>query len=322
MYRFLCLILLTACTLAAAKHRVLFNRYRVPETGLFIADVNGANERAVTPHHESEYSPSLSADGQWVVFTSETAGQSDIWRVHPDGSGLQQITDDPAFDDQGALSPDGKTLAFVSTRAGGFANIWVLALATRKYRNLTPASSGNFRPRWSPDAGSRSWFTPDRDADAGVNPDHWELMQSTGIYIIHPDGTGLRRLTRAGGFAGSPEWSADGSELIYYETDEMGAYMAKGARSRTEIASIDVATGKRRLLTASNETKLSPQWLSGGRISYVVRTGDDKEGLRIKNADQTVATVAKGLVRHAAWLPDEKRVIYERVLPIRPRPST
>jgi len=313
MYRFLCVILLTASALAAAKHRVLFNRYRVPETGLFIADANGANERAVTAHHESEYSPSLSADGQWVVFTSERAGESDIWRVHPDGSGLQQLTDDPAFDDQGALAPDGKTLAFVSTRAGGFANVWLLDLATKKYRNLTAVNAGNFRPRWSPD-GKWIAFSSDRDADAGVYPDHWELLQSTGIYIVHPDGSGLRRLTKSGGFAGSPEWSADGSALLYYETDETGAFMAKSARSRTEIASIDVATGKRRVLTASNETKLSPQWLSGGRISYVVRTGDDKEGLRIKNADQTIVTVAKGLVRHPAWTADGKRVIYERVL--------
>ena len=61
-----------------------------------------------------EYSPSYSADGQWIVFTRERNGQADLYRVHPDGSGLEQLTDDPSFDDQGALSPDGKTLAFVA----------------------------------------------------------------------------------------------------------------------------------------------------------------------------------------------------------------
>jgi hypothetical protein len=39
------------------------------------------------------------------VFTKETAGLSDIYRIHPDGSDLERLTDDPAFDDQGVLSP-------------------------------------------------------------------------------------------------------------------------------------------------------------------------------------------------------------------------
>ena len=58
------------------KHRVLFNRFRVPEIGLFMADGEGKNERAL-PHNESEYSPSLSADQEWIVYTSEQGGISD-----------------------------------------------------------------------------------------------------------------------------------------------------------------------------------------------------------------------------------------------------
>src|SRR5258706_15954839 len=107
--------LLFLCALAfgaqpPAKHRVLFNRYRVPQAGLFIADADGKNERPLTPHRESEYSPSISLDGGWVVFTSERAGQADIYRVRSDGSNLEELTNDPPFDDQGALSPDRKTL--------------------------------------------------------------------------------------------------------------------------------------------------------------------------------------------------------------------
>jgi len=296
----ICLILLSAVALTsapAARHRVLFNRFKVPEIGIFIADAGGMNERNVTAHQESEYSPSLSADGKWVVFTSEHAGQSDIYRVHPNGSDLQQLTSDPAFDDQGALSPDSATLAFVSTRGAGNANIWLLDLATKKTRNLTNSRAGDFRPSWSPD-GQWIAFSSDRDSNAGVYPGQWELLQSTGIYIVHPDGTGLRRLTRAGGFAGSPSWSPDGRKVLFYETDETGAYLAKSAGSRTEIVSIDVTTGERRQYTASNETKLSPQWLAGGKIGYVVRGADDKEGLKVWSPDRTVAMAVKGKVRH------------------------
>src|SRR5271169_4732757 len=131
----------------AAKHRVLFNRFRVPEFALFVADADGKNERPLVPHGESEYSPSRSLDGKWVTFTSERMGQADIYRVHPDGSGLEQLTNDPAFDDQAALSPDGGILAFVSSRSG-HAELWTLDLATRKVRNITNHAGGHYRPAW------------------------------------------------------------------------------------------------------------------------------------------------------------------------------
>jgi len=310
---FLFLIGLLVCAAQGAqKHRVLFNRL-IPDVGLFVADADGKNERPLVPHLEIEYSPSVSLDGQWVVFTAERLGLADIYRVHPDGSGLEQLTHHPAFDDQGALSPDDKTLAFVSTRERGTADIWILDIAKNEYRNLTNNRSGNFRPSWSPD-GQWIAFSSDRDANPGKFPGSWEQLQSTGIYIVHPDGSGLKRLTREGGFAGSPAWSDDSRRVFYFTTDEVGAYLAKTARSRTEIESVDVATGERRDYTASNQTKLSPQSLSGGKISYIVRADGDDQGLKIWHPDRRVDTIVKGAVLHAAWFPDEKHVVYERYL--------
>ena len=100
------------------------------------------------PAESLDYNASFSSDGRWLIFTSERAGSADIYRVHPDGSGLERLTSDPAYEDQAALSPDGSTLAFVSTRGSGMADIWLLDLATRGYRNLTNHPS-NFRPSWS-----------------------------------------------------------------------------------------------------------------------------------------------------------------------------
>ena len=101
------------------------------------------------------------------------------------------------------MSPDGNRLAFVSTRERGTADVWVLDLDTGIYLNMTNDQSGNFRPSWSPDGG---WiaFTSDRDSQPGNNPGMWEHLQSTGVYLMRPDGTALRRLTRTGGVAGSP----------------------------------------------------------------------------------------------------------------------
>jgi TolB protein len=295
------------------SHRILFNRFRMPEIEIMIADADGKNERVLAPHGDIEYSPSYSADGKWVVYTQERGGLSDIYRIHPDGSGLERLTSDPAFDDQGALSPDGRSLAFISTRGSGAANLWLLDLTTKKYSSLTSGQSGNFRPAWSPD-GAWIAFSSDRDATPGVYPGQWETLQSTGIYIVRPDGNGLRRVTKPGGVAGSPSWSADGKRILFYETDETGAFLAKSARSRTELVSVDIATGERTQYTASNETKLSPKWLSGGRISYAVRGGGANEGIKIWRPDRRIVSVVAGTVRNPSWAADGARLVYERVL--------
>ena len=297
---------------ASSKHLVLFNRHLVPVMTVFIADADGKNEHALVPTQGLEYSPSYSADGQWIVFTAERQEQADIYRIHPDGTGREQLTDDPAFDDQGALSPDGKTLAFVSTREGGTANIWSLDLDSHTVTNLTRHASGNFRPSWSPD-GRWIAFSSDRDSNPGLIPGHWEQLQSTGVYLVKPDGQDLRRLTRKDGVAGSPSWTADGRRVLFYETDEVGAYLAKFGPVRTELVSIDVTTGERTQYTASNELKLSPRSLSEGKISYISRAGDETAGVRIWRPSRQVDTIIHGPVRNASWSRDEKRVVYERI---------
>ena len=295
-----------------SQTQVLFNRYQSPVVTVFIADGDGANARPLVPSMGVEYSPSFSRDGSWVVFTAEPDGQADLYRIRPDGTGLEQLTDDDAFDDQGVLSPDGGMLAFVSTRARGRADIWLLDLAAGAARNLTDHDSGNFRPAWSPD-GAWLAFTSDRDAQPGDNPGMWEHLQSTGVYVVRPDGSGLRRISAEGGVSGSPSWSSDGRRLLFYETDPVGAYLAKSGRSRTELVSLDVKTGERTQYTASSETKLSPSWLSGGRIAYVARAAGDTGGLRVRQPNRRVETVIAGAVRNPSWSPNEQQVVYEQI---------
>jgi Tol biopolymer transport system component len=68
--------------------------------------------------------PGWSPDGREVVFDSYAEDrQVDIWTIGVDGSGLRQITHDPAYDITPIWSRDGRFLYFASNRTGRF-EIW------------------------------------------------------------------------------------------------------------------------------------------------------------------------------------------------------
>src|SRR5262245_19119014 len=86
-----------------SEYALAFASFAPLNTDIFVADTDGGNARPLLPHPNLDYDASFSRDGRWVVFTSERHGSADIYRVKTDGSGLARLTDDPAFDDQGAL---------------------------------------------------------------------------------------------------------------------------------------------------------------------------------------------------------------------------
>ena len=210
----LAIMLLASSVVAAAppKEKIIWMQAINHAFGLYLSGSDGSNERPLLAGFGSNYNPSFSLDGRWIVFTSdERYGSADVFRVRPDGSGVQRLTDSPAFDDQGSLSPDGRTVAFVSTRDGGTANIWLLDIASHRLRNLiTRNKSRQFFDRVGLPTESR-WHFPspigtslasDSLGEKGLFA--WELMQKTALYLIHPDGSGLKRLTASGESAGSP----------------------------------------------------------------------------------------------------------------------
>jgi Tol biopolymer transport system component len=155
---------------ASAKNTILVNRIGPSASELFVAKADGTGERKLFPVTGFDYDASFSADGKWIVFTSERNSSADIYRVHVDGSGIEQLTNNSGFNDAASLSPDGRQLAFVSTRGSGSTNIWILDIKSRKLRNITNTSgpAGNFRPAWSPD-GKWIVFSSDRNTEADRN---------------------------------------------------------------------------------------------------------------------------------------------------------
>jgi Tol biopolymer transport system component len=291
---------------AKPKYHVAFASLGPLNLDVYIADADGSNAKPLLPHPGQDYNASFSPDGRWIVFTSTRGGgAADVYRVRPDGTELERITDNPAFDDQAAVSPDGRAMAFVSDRSGQ-ADIWLLDMKTRKLQNLTAANpkvaGGNFRPAWSPN-GKWIAFTSERDSPKGKHG------LFTSIFVMRADGTDLRRLTEPKTISGCPSWSPDGRQLVYYETTVEESEKIVSVRQpggTTQIATVDVATGERQILTSGKGEKWFPRWLQRDRIAYV-RSGSDA-GLAFIDGSAGTA----GEFRAPSWSPDGKRMVFHR----------
>jgi TolB protein len=75
---------------------------------IWVANADGSGDaRAVTDCRGCEaYNPHWSPDGQWITFySSEHAGADDLYRIHPDGTGLTQLTNTPIVEKGGDWRP-------------------------------------------------------------------------------------------------------------------------------------------------------------------------------------------------------------------------
>ena len=294
----------------APRYTIAFKSFAPNNSDIFLADADGRNVRPLAADPALDYNASFSADGRWVVFTSHRSGTARIYRVHPDGSALEALTEGAAFADQGALSPDGKTLAFVSSRSGQ-ADVWVLDLATRTARNVTTHPAGDFRPAWSPN-GEWIAFSSDRDPPrtacpntTAPGPGPFVTPQYTAVYIVHPDGTGLRRISAATEIAGTPHWSPDAAHVAFWTGDpdqvcRGGLIFGTGT---TNIASVDVTSGAREMMTSGAGVKVFPRWTGAKSIAYQTRGA-----LRFTNTDSAYI----GEFQAPDWSPDHRTMVFHR----------
>lgn len=157
--------------------RLLFTR----GANLFTVDLGGTNLVQVTSGGVSGggvWSP----DGTRIVVRMTPSGTADVFVLVSDGSGLTQLTTDPAHDTDPLWSPDGTRISFESWRDGNW-EIYVMA----------PDGSGQVNLTNSPDADETSHlWSPDGSMIACLA--HVSAGYATALFVMNADGTGRRRL--------------------------------------------------------------------------------------------------------------------------------
>ncbi|MGF6721823.1 Tol biopolymer transport system component [Paraburkholderia sp. GAS41] len=323
-------ILIPAGAGAATKGTLLLDRVGPVTSELYVSNADGSDEHRLLPTDGFDYHASFSKDGQWIVFTSERdgLGQSDLYRVKVDGSGLQRLTDHPGVSDAAVFSPTNPNIiAFVSSRRGekdyGTVNIWTLNIATGALKNVTGALKFDpskphsyFRPSWSPDG---KWLALSSDTGSdwrGHNlPVGWERTQESSIYLIKPDGSGWKQVASKPGFdEGSPSWSPDGKHVVFYETpveSTWGAHRPEAINKvSSQLVSVDVSTLERADLTSTPGFKVFPQYLGDSNVAYHVK-GGDTEGFYTTAG--TFRSTANSGIRSPHYSPDGSKIVYEKI---------
>jgi Tol biopolymer transport system component/DNA-binding winged helix-turn-helix (wHTH) protein len=231
---------------------VLFSSSRAGIYSLWKVGANGGNPVWVAGGGAKMKHPSTARTRRVIAFENWIYAVN-LWRVPLSGNAAPQRLTEAGDEWNFAprISPDGKRLAFVSTRSGA-AEIWTAGAGGEDARRLTSFEGARLEsPRWSPDGRSIA-FTARREGPAA-------------LYVVSADGAAPRRVAGAEFDPVAPDWSRDRRSL-YFGSRRGGSW---------QIWRLEISTG--RAVPATRDGGYAAQESPDGRWLYYTRP--DARGL-------------------------------------------
>lgn len=161
---------------------------------IWLMDRDGSNSRPIP--NASGWDPTWSPDGSSILFASDIQGAIQLFRIKPDGSELQRVSDLPAIRGRSDWSPDGH---FIVTYSGQPWNrdVYIMNADGSNARMLSQTGGNSQGPSISPDGqwiAFTSYF------------DKYGDLHGCEIYIMRVDGSDMRRLTNNDYCDYQPRW--------------------------------------------------------------------------------------------------------------------
>jgi TolB protein len=208
---------------------------------IWTMNIDGSEKRMVSPDHGAHTCSFFLPDGQHIVFASTSGLAGDcpsrpempkgaryVWPLYPydiysanlDGSGLKRLTDNPQYDAEPVVSPDGRQIVFGSQREGNF-DVYVMDSDGSNVKRLTDRTGYNGGPWFSPDGRKivwRAWY-PETAEEKALWQDCMEknyiVAVPLDLWVMNADGSDKRLVLHNGATNFAPSWHPDGKRIIF-----------------------------------------------------------------------------------------------------------